>query len=85
MRAAAGAERGVNRQLLLPPFGAHEEQVRDVRARDQQHDPDRAEEHPQHAADVPDHVGRERTDVWPEPHLVEHLPGEAVRQREPLA
>ena len=34
--ARARAERGVNGQLLLPRLGSHQEEIRDVRARDQQ-------------------------------------------------
>ena len=51
-----GAEREADRQLLLPRLGAHQEQVGDVRARDQQHEADRAEQNPQHRADVADHI-----------------------------
>ena len=64
--ARAGAERGMDRELLLPPFRADQEQVRDVRAGDEQHDADRAEQHPQHPADVADHVLRERPHVGTE-------------------
>ena len=80
----ARAERGMNRQLLLPSLGAHQEQVGDVGARDQQHDADRAEQDPEHLADVADDVLRQRPDVRPDPRLLEHLPGEPGRQREAL-
>ena len=73
----AGAERGVDRQLLLPAFRAHEEQIGDVRAGDEQNEADRAEQHPQHAADVADDVHRERPDVRCHLHVVEHLAREA--------
>ena len=82
--ARARAERGVDRQLLLPRLGAHQEQVGDVRAGDQQDEPDRAEQHPQHPADVADDVDRQRPDVRPELHVLEHLPREARRHREPI-
>ena len=38
--AAAGAEGGADRELLLPPLGAHEEEVRDVGAGDEQDEAD---------------------------------------------
>ena len=40
---ASGAERGANRELALAGNGAREQQVRDVRARQQQHDRDRGQ------------------------------------------
>ena len=48
----AGAERGPDRQFLLAAFGAHQQQIRDVRAGDQQHQPDGSHQHPQHRPDV---------------------------------
>ena len=50
----AGAERGPDRELLLPGLGAHERQVGHVRAGDQQHQPQAAHDHPQRRADVSD-------------------------------
>ncbi len=76
--ARARAERGMNRQFLLPRFGAHQEQVGDVGAGDEQHEADRAEEHPEHAPDVADDVSRERPNVGPDLHVVEHLAREAA-------
>ena len=52
--AARRADRATHRQVALAALGAHHEQVRDVGAGDQQHDRDRAEEHPErtrHAAE----------------------------------
>ncbi len=79
-----GAERETNRQLLLTRLGAHEKQVRDVRARHEQHESDGAKQDPQHAADVADDIDIERPHQRPEPCIVEHLLGEARRQRKPL-
>ena len=76
------AERRADGQFLLPTFRAHQEQVRHVGARDEQHDAYHAEQHPQHRPDVADHVERERPHVRPELDLVEHLQREARRQRE---
>ena len=77
--ARARAERGVDRQFLLPRLGAHQEQIRDVGAGDQQDQADRAEEHPEHASNVADHVGSERPDVGADLDVVEHLAREAGR------
>ena len=52
----AGAERGTNRQFLLPRLGSHEEQVRDVRARDEEDQPDRPHQDPQHRSHVADEI-----------------------------
>ena len=41
------AHRGANRQLPLPRRPARKQQVRDVRAGDEQDEPDRAEQQPQ--------------------------------------
>ena len=68
-----GAERQANRQLLLARLGAHQEQVGDVRARDEQHEADGAEQNPQHVADVADDIDVERTHQRSEPRIVEHL------------
>ena len=59
----AGAECRVDGELLLPAFGAHQKQVRDVGARDQQDDADRAEQNPEYLADIADDVGGERAYV----------------------
>ncbi len=82
--APAGAERGMNREFLLPRFGPHEEQVRDVRAGDEQHEADGPEEHPKDAPDVADHVNRQRANIGTNLHVVEHLARETARHREPL-
>ena len=54
----AGAERGADRDFLLPPGGARQQQVRDVRAGDQQHQRHRAEQHEHRAAHVADDLSR---------------------------
>ncbi len=79
-----GAERQPDRQLLLARFGAHEEEIGDIRARDEQDQGDRAEENPQHLADVADDIDVEWPDERAKPRLVEHLLGEALRQLEAL-
>ena len=56
---AARADRGAHRQLALPRRAARQQQVRDVGARDEQHQSDRAEQHqqrPLHVAD--DHLAQ---------------------------
>ena len=52
MRTPARADRGADRHLALSSDGARQQQVRDVGARDQQHEPDRGDEHEQRLADV---------------------------------
>ena len=47
MPAAAGADRGADGDLALAAGGAHEQQVGDVGAGDQQHEADRADQHEQ--------------------------------------
>ena len=64
--AAAGAECGTHGELLMAPFRAHQEQVRDVAAGDQQHDADGCQQNPENLSDVADHVGRERAHVRPQ-------------------
>ena len=71
----AGAERRAHRELLLPRLGADQQQVGDVRARDEQHHADRAHQHPQHALDVADEVVLQRPDVRRDARLLEHLDG----------
>ena len=82
--AGSRAERGVDRQLLLPRFGSDQEQVGDVRAGDEQNEADSAEEHPQHATDISDDIGRERPDVRSDLHVVEHLAREAGWHRKAI-
>ena len=53
-RRAAGAERGADRDLALAHRGAHEQQVGDVRARDQDDDADRGEQRQQRRPDAAD-------------------------------
>jgi hypothetical protein len=52
--AAAGADRRTNRDLAPAHGRAHEQQVRDVRAGDQQDEDDRAQQHPQRRSHVAD-------------------------------
>ena len=78
------AERCVNGQFLLAPLGAHEEQIGHIGTGDQQDNADRAEQDPQHPANVSNHVLREWPHVRPEAHLLEHLLGESRWQWETL-
>ena len=80
----ARPERGADGQLTLAPLRAHEKQVRHVGASDQQHQADRAQQHPEHAADVADDILGERPDVRPEPCIVEHGAREARREPIPV-
>ena len=50
--AAAAAERRPHGNLLLPAHGAREQQIGDVRARNQQHERHRAQQHEQRRPDV---------------------------------
>jgi hypothetical protein len=71
-------------QLLLAALDTHEQQVRDVRAGDEQHEHDRAHEDPRDVADVAHEVLLERPQAGSEARLLEHLLVEAGRGREPL-
>ena len=71
--SAARAERRPNGQLLLPPFCPDEQQVRDVRARDQQHHADRPHQHPEHRSDVANQIGLEQPHHRRELRLFEQL------------
>ena len=75
-------ERGTNRQLLLPRLGSDQQQVRDVGAGDEQHQGDRAHQHPQHLLDVTDEIVLERHDMRRDPRLFEHLDVPARERRE---
>ena len=63
MRPRLGADRGSNRDLALARGRAHQQQVRDVRARDQQHEADRADQHQQRRAHVLDERFLKRRDA----------------------
>ena len=52
--AAAGAERRAHGKLAMTRLRAREQQVGEVRARDQQHEPDRRLQHPDGAAGAAD-------------------------------
>ena len=58
--AAAGADRGADRDLALPAGGADQQQVGDVGAGDQQHEADRAEQHQQRRPHVPHELSLQR-------------------------
>ena len=78
----ARAQRGANRELLLARFGSDEEQVGDVRARDEKHHADRSHQHPEHGAHVADEVVFQRADVRREARLLEQLQAGAWKRRE---
>ena len=61
--ATTRAQRRAHRELLLASLGADEKQVRDVPARDEQHDAHRGQENPEDAPDVADHVLGQRAHV----------------------
>ena len=52
--ASSGPERAPHRQVATPVLRAHREQAGHVRARDQEHDRDRAEQNPQCRRDIAD-------------------------------
>ena len=58
---AAGTQRGAQRKLSASRFHAHQEKVGDVRAGDQQHQPDGTEQGKQRSADIRHEDVRERT------------------------
>ena len=70
----------MDRELLLSPFRPHEEEVRDVGARDQQDEPDSPQKDPESLTDVTDHVLRERAHPRRQLRLVPHLLREAGGQ-----
>ena len=82
---SAGTERGTNRNLALAAFGAGEEEVRHVRAGDEQKKRDCAEEQPDGAADGAHDLVGERQHHRVELHLlrvqtlVGHRDGDAVQ------
>ena len=67
----ARAQGGADGQLLTAALGPHQQQVGDVGAGQQQDDADRAQEHPERAADVADDVADQRLQRRrpPRPHL----------------
>jgi hypothetical protein len=67
MRSAARSDGRANGHLLLPHRRAREQKIRDVAAGDEQHQPDRAEEHVEREADVADDLVDERDDADREP------------------
>ena len=61
--AAAGADGGADGDFLLALGGAGQEQVRHVRAGDQEHETHRAQQHQQGGPDVPDDYAGEWRDI----------------------
>ena len=56
----ARAQRGANGEFACPAGRAREQQIADIHARDQQHEPDRAQQHPQDRPDITDQSFLER-------------------------
>jgi hypothetical protein len=81
--SAARAKRRPDRQLLLAALRALEQQVRHVRAGDQQHEADGPHQYPQHRADVANDLSFQQPQVRLEPGLLEHLHAVALERREP--
>ncbi len=81
--AAARAERGADRELLLPRLRAREQQVGEVGARDEQHEPDGALQDPERGRHVADDVVLERVVAQPVRRGVRHV--RVRRDRLPLA
>ena len=76
----AGAQGEADRELAGARLRAHEEQVGDVHAGDQQQDPDRAQQEPQRRPDVAHDGLEERDDQGPEAALGEIGRGVLVRK-----
>ena len=55
-RGASRAQRRADRKLALPRLGARQQQVRQIRTGDEQHEADGALQHPESAAHAADHV-----------------------------
>ena len=53
---ARRADRAAHREIPLPSFRAHDEQIRDVRAGDEQHDADCGEQDPEGPRDPPEQL-----------------------------
>ena len=62
--AAAGAECHPDRELARPRRGADQQEIRDVRARNEQHRADRADEHDERGPDGPRQILLERYGAW---------------------
>ncbi len=79
---ASGAERRAERQLAAPCLEMHQPEVRHVRARDEQHDPDAAHQHAQRAAGIADHVVLQQMKARSDAGVLEELQREAFGRRE---
>ena len=78
--APAGAQRGANRELVLTSFGADQQQIGHVGARDQEHQANRREQDPQHVADAADDRLRQRHERGREAHAGKELAVEPWRR-----
>ena len=64
----------------MPAFGANQQKVSDIRARDQQYDTDAAHQHPEQFADVPDHVLTKGPDPGAKARRLKQVHAEARRR-----
>jgi len=64
------AKHRANRQLLLPRLGPRQQQVRDIRARDQQHRADGEQQHEERGPHLAEHLGGRGHDRQPELRIV---------------
>ncbi len=76
----AGSERRSERELLLAAVGPDEKKVGHVGTGDQEHEPHRAQEDPEHFTHVADDVLFEGMDVGTEVGLLHHRESQAFRE-----
>ena len=62
--STACPERGANRNFALARRGTREQQIRDIGARDKQHESNRREQHQQRRPHVTDHIVMQRSDEF---------------------
>src|SRR5271170_1534433 len=75
------AQRRAYRQLLPPPIHAHHQQIRHVRASNQQHHRDRPHQDPQHLANISHHILLQRSQVRRDARLLKQRHAESIRRR----
>jgi hypothetical protein len=67
--SAVGAQRGANGELTPSSRGARQQQIGDVGAGDDQHEPDRAHQQQQRGSNVPHHVVFHGDELGPSPRI----------------
>src|SRR5271170_6050483 len=75
------AQRRAYRQLLPPPIHAHHQQIRHIRASNQQHHRDGSHQHPQHLANISHHILLQRPQVRRDPRLLKQRHAKSIRRR----